>query len=63
VHKIKINVVGAQRLQRGVNAFLNPLVPRVIELGGQPNLFSGNARILNSSANFFLIAICKLMVN
>jgi hypothetical protein len=32
VHEVKINVVGSERLQRRVDALLNSLVPRVVEL-------------------------------
>ena len=63
VDQIQINVVGPQGLQRGVDAFLDSLVPRIVQFGGQPDLFSWNARILDSSSNFFLVAVSKLQAS
>jgi hypothetical protein len=40
VHKIQINVIGAERFQGRINPLLDSLMPRVIELGGEENLFS-----------------------
>ena len=60
VDQIQINVVGAQGLQRGVDAFFDSLVPRIIQFGSQPDLFSRYARVFDSSSNFFLVAISKL---
>jgi hypothetical protein len=34
-------------------------VPRVVELGGDPDLFTRNARVLDTLADLCFVAICE----
>lgn len=54
---VEVDIVGPKGLQRGVNALLDSLVPRVVELGCQPNVPAGHAGVLDSQSNFGFIAI------
>lgn len=63
VHQVQINVVGAESLQRGIDALLDTLVPWVVELGGQPDVFAGHTRVLDALANLGLISICKSSID
>jgi len=63
VHEVQINVVDTQRLQRGVNTLVDPLVPWVVELGGDPDLLSRNPRVLDPLADLSLISIGKSCVD
>lgn len=62
-HKIEVDVVNAEALQRALNAFFDPLVPRVVEFGGDPNFFARDARVLDALANLVLIAIRQSSVD
>jgi len=42
-HEIKIDIVNTEVLERSVDSFLDALVPRVVELGGNPDLVTGHA--------------------
>ena len=35
------------------------MMPRIIQLGGQPYLFSWNSRVFDALTHFLLVAICK----
>lgn len=59
VYEIEIDVVQAQALKRRVNALGNAVVPGVVELGGDPDLLAGNARIADTITNLCLIAISQ----
>lgn len=59
VHQVQIDIIGPQVLQRSVNAFLNALVPGVVQFGGKPDLASGNTRVLDALSDFRLVAICE----
>lgn len=59
MHQIQINVVDAQALQRRVNAFLDLVVPGVVELGGDPDLLAGHARVADAITNLSLVAVGK----
>jgi hypothetical protein len=63
VHQVQINVVGAQRLERRVDALLHTLVPRVVELGRQPDLVAGDARLGDAVADFLLVAVCERRID
>lgn len=63
MYKIQINVIDAQRLQRGVNSLLNALVPWVIELGSKPDLLSWDTRILDAKSDLSLVFVGKLVVD
>lgn len=59
MHQVEINVVHTQALQGRVNAFRNAVVPGVVELGGNPDFLTGNARVTNTIANLGLIAVSQ----
>lgn len=57
MHQVQVNVVSTKVLQRGGNALLHAVVPGVVELGGEPDLIAGHARVADTGANLGLIAI------
>jgi hypothetical protein len=57
VHEVQVNIVKHEIFQRRVNALLDTLVPRVVELGGDPDLAPRHTGVLDSLANFMLVAI------
>lgn len=59
VHQEKVDVVRAQGFEGSVNSFGYALVPRVIKLGGDPNLVAGDARVSDTLADLDFIAIRK----
>lgn len=59
VYEIEIDVVQAQALKRRVDALGNAVVPGVVELGGDPDLLTGNARVADTITNLCLIAISQ----
>jgi hypothetical protein len=59
VHEVQVDVVCLQVLQRGCDALVDALVPGVIELGGDPDLLAGNARVNDALADLCLVAIRK----
>lgn len=61
VHEVEINVVNTERLQGRVNSLLNALVPWVVELSCEPDLLAGNARVLDATSDFGLIAVRELI--
>lgn len=63
VHQVKVDIVNAQVLEGGRNAILDPVVPGVVELGGNPDLVAGHARIANAGTNFGFVAVGQGCVN
>lgn len=63
MHKIKIHIVDAQRLQRTVKALVDALMPRIIEFRRDPDLISWDARILDAKPDFLLVFVCQCGVN
>lgn len=61
MHKVQINVVDTEGLEGRVNSLLNSLVPWVVELGGNPDLFSWYTGVFDSSSNLCFVSVCKLM--
>ena len=59
MHKIKVDVIGIQRLQRRCDALLNDMMPGVVKLGRDPNFFSGDTTILDALPDLVLVAIGK----
>lgn len=57
VHEVEVDVGGIEVLERGVNGLGDVLVPVVVQLGGEPDLLTGNARGLDALADFLLVAI------
>lgn len=62
-HQVKINVVNAQTLQRAVDTLFDALVPRIVELGGDPNLLARHARVFDALTNLLLVAISQSSVD
>lgn len=62
-HQVQVDIVKAERLQRRLNALFDPLVPGVVELGGNPNLFTGNTRVLDSLADLMLVSVRQCGIN
>ena len=59
MHEVEVDVVGFEILQRRLDALLDPLVPWVIQLGGEPDLATRNARVDNALSDFGLISVRK----
>jgi hypothetical protein len=57
VHKIKIDVFDTKALERRVNSLLNTVMPCVIKLGGDPDLFAGNTRVPDALAYFSFVTV------
>lgn len=57
VDEVEVNVVGAEVLERRGDALLDVLVPWVVKLGGDPDLLTGDARVLDALANLVLVAV------
>jgi hypothetical protein len=62
-HEVEVNIVDAQALQRAFDALFDALVPRVVELGGDPDLLARYAGVLDALADLVLVAICKRSVD
>lgn len=57
MHQVQVDVVHTQILEGRGNAIFDPVVPRVIELSGDPDLVAGNTGIANARTNLGLVAI------
>jgi hypothetical protein len=57
VHQMQVDIVETKPFQRRVNAFLTALVPRIVELGGHPNLLPRNSGVLDALTNLVVGAI------
>ena len=57
MHQVQIDIVNTQILERLVDALRNPLVPLVVELGGEPDLVAGHARVANTSTDLGFVAV------
>jgi hypothetical protein len=63
VHKVKVDVVGLEVLERRGDALFDALVPGVVELGGDPDLLTGDTRVLDTETNLSLVAVGEGSVN
>jgi hypothetical protein len=63
VHEVKVDVVNAEVLEGRGDALFHTLVPRVVKLGGDPNLLSRDAGVLDTLADLVLVAVCEGSVN
>jgi hypothetical protein len=63
VHQVQIDIINTQILKRRLNALLNLVVPSVVQLGGKPDLFTGHARVANTSTNLGFIAVGQSCVD
>lgn len=59
VHQVEIDIIKTKALEGGVNTLLDTVVPGVVQLGGHPDLFAGNTRLLDTLANLCFVAIGK----
>ena len=57
MHKVKVDVVGLEVLERRGDALFDALVPWVVKLGGDPDLLTGDTRVLDTETNFGLVAV------
>ena len=57
MHKVEVDVVHLQALQRAGDALFDNMVPRVVELGGDPDLIARHPRVFDSQANFMLVSV------
>jgi hypothetical protein len=63
MHQIQVDIVDTKRFQRAVNPLLHALVPRVVELGRQPDLLAGDAAVLDAAPDLSLVAVGQRRVN
>ena len=63
VHEVKVDVVGSEGLEGGLDTLLDTLVPWVVELGGQPDLLTGDTRVLDSLSDLVLVAVSESGIN
>lgn len=57
VNKVEVDVVGAEVLEGRGDALFHTLVPGVVKLSGDPDLLSGDARVLDTLADLVLVAV------
>jgi hypothetical protein len=57
VHKVKVDVVGLEVLERRGDALFDALVPGVVKLGGDPDLLTGDTGVFDTETNLSLIAV------
>lgn len=57
MHEVEVDIINTQRGQRGVDAVLDTVVPCVVQLGGDPNLFTRDARVFDSVSDFLFVRI------
>lgn len=57
VHQVQVDVVGPQVRQRLVDGLGHALVPRVVQLGGQPDVAARHPRRLDALADLLLVAV------
>jgi hypothetical protein len=57
VHKVQIDVIHTKALERRVNSVLHTVVPCVIKLGGDPDLFARNTRVPDALAYFSFVTV------
>ena len=62
-HQIQINIIRPQTLQTALNALAHNMMPRIVQLGCQPYIFSRNTRIFDPLPNFVLVSISKRGIN
>ena len=57
VDQVQVDVVEPEALETRVDALLHALVPRVVELGGDPDFSAGYAGVADAGANLGLVAV------
>ena len=63
MHQVQVDVVNTEILERRGDALFDALVPWVVELGCDPDLLTGDTRVLDTLADLGLIAVCESSVN
>jgi hypothetical protein len=63
VHKIQVNIVCLQVLERRGYALFNTLVPGIVQLGGDPNVLARHTRVLDAETDLSLVAVGQSSVN
>ena len=63
VDQVEVDVVSVKRLERGRDALFDALVPRVVKLGGDPDLLTRHAGVLDALAHLVLVAVRQRGVN
>jgi hypothetical protein len=63
VHEVEVDVVDAEALEGGLDALFDALVPWVVELGCDPDLLAGDARVFDALADFVLVAVGESSVD
>ncbi len=59
MHEVEVDIVGLEVFQRRSNALRNTLVPRVVQLGGEPDLAARHTRIDDTLSDLGFVAISK----
>jgi hypothetical protein len=59
VHEVKVDVVHSEVLEGRGDALFHTLVPWVVKLGGDPDLLSRDAGVLDTLADLVLVAVCE----
>jgi hypothetical protein len=62
-HEVQVYIVDAQGLEGAGDTLFNTLVPRVVELGSDPDLLTRNATVLDTLTDLLLVAIGKSCVD
>ena len=57
MHQVQVDVVGLEILERRVDALFDALVPWVVKLGGNPDLLTGDTRVLDAETDLSLVAV------
>ena len=63
VHEVEVDVVNAEVLERRGDALFHTLVPGVVKLGGNPDLFTRDTRVLDTETDLSLVAVGEGSVN
>lgn len=63
VDQVEVDVVGTEVLEGRGDALFDTLVPRVVELGGDPDLLTRNAGVLDALTDLGLVAVCESSVD
>lgn len=62
-YEVEVHVIHSQRLQRGINALFDAMMPGIVELSRHPNLAARDAGVLDSLADLVFIAIRQRGIN
>lgn len=63
VDQVQVNIVEAEALEARVDALGDALVPRVVELGGDPDLGARDAAVADAGADLGLVAVGERRVD